>query len=256
MIRVLSHIIAGVYLWSSTVRAAPPTWATQDTARLSGKSLTLTCSGEAPSLDLARKDALRSCTSSATQYIQTGSLKVRSLSVETEQDGGFHSEISESKQVTGLACKPLREATEELDSGVRIWVQCRYDLGLARFEAPAKDDDEPKPVTSSKELVQDPTSLGIRNRNSSELKRGRRISSDVKVLTISSVPPCSSILVRSSKPRVVRCKQNPISFQIQPGDTELIVRASRKGYLPKHIKITPNLEDDPSIAVILEEEEP
>lgn len=193
--------IFALFVFPLIVHAAPD-WAKNDTQRFVGGSYEVVCSGSGPSIFHARQVALDECRLSAASAIQQ-QLKIKAVSIQTEKDTAYHAEIVQDQLYEGLTCVPIKEAVKETDDQARAWLKCRFDLSKVKTatEGPLV---KPKIALSNK-----------------------------KRIVISSVPACESILVRGEKPKVIRCKSNPTTIYLEPGDETLIVRA--KGYLPKKI---------------------
>src|SRR5688572_11478500 len=99
-----------------------PPWAKENTQVLNGKVYTVVCSGEGPSADIARGEALNSCRSLAARQLHSD-LKVKVLSLETEKDIAFHQEISSEGQYSGLLCNPQNESIEEENGHITAWLK-------------------------------------------------------------------------------------------------------------------------------------
>jgi hypothetical protein len=192
----------------SQASASTPSWAVNDTERLEGTRYRAVCSGDGPSIGLARRQAIDDCKVSAAEHLP-GEITVKSLSVLSEQDGAYHQEVTRRSRVTGLSCNPLREHVEETDARVKVWILCLFDLSRAHARIQW-------PVLAK--------------------RRGGRAG----VLTLAVLPDCTSVIVRGSGPaRVVRCDRNPVSVLVEPGDNELLVRG--EGSLPKWVAVPPEL---------------
>jgi hypothetical protein len=200
---------------------ATPSWV-KDGSSLQGSTYTVTCSGDGPAMDTARKSAINGCQASAAQQLQHR-ISIKSVSVETESDVGFHQEVTESTSYSGLTCVPQNEEVEEKDAGFRVWLRCRFDLSKAKSE---NTDGAPADATS---VVR---------------------SADRRVLSITTVPQCTTLLIQGAKARVQVCNHNPLAIVIQPGDQSIIIRAT--GYQPKTIPVSEKGDDYESVRVLLE----
>jgi hypothetical protein len=193
-------------LFVSAAHAEAPSWAVNDAERLEGTRYQAACSGEGPSVGLARQEAIDSCRVSAAQHLPS-EITVKSISITSETDGAYHQEVLKRASVTGLVCVPRRERVQETSISVKVWVLCDFDLSRARMGGT-------------------PALAGERG------AQGR----ERRVLTLAVVPACSSVIVRGESPaRIVRCDRNPMSVLLEPGDSEVLVRA--KGRLPKSLPI-------------------
>src|SRR4051794_19932276 len=111
----------------SNAHADIPEWAKNNSQKLSGSKYQIACSGEGPSVDIARREARESCQSSASQQIAATNIRVKSLSVETEREVAFHREVSEEMTYPGLTCLPGREQIEDHDRHFKVWTECLFD---------------------------------------------------------------------------------------------------------------------------------
>jgi hypothetical protein len=208
-VRALGWLL--IVLLPQGARASPPSWAVTDSERVVGHFYRAACSGEGPSVGLARQEAIDSCRVSAAQYLPS-EIAVKSVSVTSESDEAYHQEVSHRASISGLVCDPKHEKIEETDAKVKVWVLCEFDLSRARAV--------PK---SLEELL---------------AARPKAGSADRRVLTLAVVPLCSSLIVSGRSPaRIVRCDRNPVSLLLEPGDSEVLVRA--KGRIPKTLLIPP-----------------
>jgi hypothetical protein len=180
-------------------------WVTEDTMSRNGSILTLVCVGRGPSQDLARREALETCQGTAADSLKTD-INVKTMSVETDKDAAFHSEISSRTKVVGLECKVLKERAEEIQSESVDHIKCEFDLSKAKSV----------PIVENETVVVEKTQIG----------------SD-RQLILSTVPKCESILITGSQPRVVRCDRNPTIMFLRTEDGELIVRSP--GRQPAHV---------------------
>lgn len=196
---------------------AAPSWFTENGQRFSGGFYEVSCQGFGPSPYHARREALDECRLTAASAIQA-KLEVSSISIQTERDVGLHEEISQRQDYEGLICDPLREAIEEAEGQSKAWIKCRFDL--AKVTAVEKEEKPKGPAVSL---------------------------SDKRRVTIATIPSCESILVEGKSPRVIRCKANPQTILLHPGDVKLIIRAIK--HLPKELLVT-ELPD--SLDVVLE----
>lgn len=164
-------------------------------------TVTIECRGEGPSLDIARQDADRICLNSMATRLDS-EIKVQNLSVETERETAFHSEITRTGSYEGLTCVPSNEKITQLADQVLVNFTCRYDLALVK-RMPGTYNRMPK--TYNKEVV-----------------------------SLATVPYCESLLVRGETPRVIQCLSNPVRLVLKPGDESVTVRA--KNSLPKTVQ--------------------
>ena len=208
---------------ASSANAKIPSWAQKNTITKDRNILSVVCNGTGPSVEISRKDALSSCKSSASQYLNKKT-QIKTLSVQTEKSVGFHEEITENSEILNLSCIPQNDEILVSDSGsYETWLKCKFDL----------TDVKILPIEHS---------LSIENKTDTELSSLRPLvrivkqSDDiVKILTISSVPKCDSIIIKGQKSRTILCRTNPQLLELQDGDKNLIVRA--KNYLPKTLNI-------------------
>ncbi|MBS1983227.1 MAG: hypothetical protein JST16_03565 [Bdellovibrionales bacterium] len=205
---------------------AIPKWVTQSAPTRSGNLLRITCDGTGPSIDTARRDALDHCRSSAADQLAT-SVKVRSSTIQTERDAALHQEISTAAEIKNFPCRTLREELEEAGSGIRLYLQCEFDLSKTETRDIEAPKSNPQEASARLQEATKPKSSSL-----GPLKI-RSVASQLKRITISSIPMCDDLLVRGPSPRVIRCDTNPQPLVLQPNDEEVIVRAA--GFIPQHL---------------------
>lgn len=225
-------LLALVFLPVATAWARLPDWASRDTQRREGNILRLVCAGSGPSIGFARRDALDSCRVSAAQQV-ANDLSVKSLSISSERDVAYQQEVLNQTHVTGLTCLPRREQIVQKDAEITLWLLCEFDLSKARAERGREPQSD-------------------RESDADDFAAGSYVVDDErKVLTITSVPGCSDMIVRGSGPaRVVPCDHNPVSIVLRPGDGEIILRAPN--HFPKSIFLGPKREVRGYVQIILE----
>jgi hypothetical protein len=239
-----------ILLLISNMALATPLWV-KDSTRLAGSHYQVSCSGEGPSLDIARQESLASCRNSANDQMKTA-LHIQSLSVETEKDVAFHSEISKDTVVKNLKCDPKKEEIEEKAYSIKVWLLCDFDLSkvsTADRNAPVTDNNENSP----NELIKNRSSVSAIPNSGSNIKKATMIEGENIQLTLTTVPQCDTILIRGQRPRSIKCKDNPQALFIYPSDLEIIIRAD--GHVPKHIKLNDNRKpanDEEPLEVYLE----
>lgn len=231
-------VLLVTYLLPSLCQAKAPLWFTENSAAVrSRESLTVSCIGEGPSLDLARRSALDGCRNSAIASFGVPAT-IRSTSIETERDVAFHQEATESFTVRGLNCRQEKEYVEELENHYKAYLRCRYHLGnaaITSLEASAKarevdDIDRPSGVSAK--------FLPWRKQEGDLISTGAPIQAEDRQLLLTTVPRCDSILVYGrARTRFVNCSGNPQKVQIRAGDLKLVVRA--KNYLPAEVEVNP-----------------
>lgn len=199
---------------------AMPSWAKQGGQRLNGSIYEVICSGRGPDIDLARSEAMRACSLFAAREVP-GSVQVRSLTVESERSVGFHEELSENLTLTGLICRPQREEVEESRGELTLWLQCEFDLSKARVTDKGASEESAEAV-ADRESPRSPSRPTARS--------GRRL------IAMTTVPTCDTILVRGAHPRVVECDGDPVTLVIGPEDRQLIVRA--RDYQPESLNLS------------------
>lgn len=202
MLKILALIVATPAL------AGQPSWLTGTTQSRDGNQFAAVCEGRGATLDIARENALNSCDALASRQLSS-EVKVKSLSIETEREARFHSEVANEVTITGLKCIPLNESFEAIkDDSIRLYVQCRYDLAKAMVKSAEVDNGA---------------------FNSSQIASSIAVNSYLNV-SVATTPKCDDILIRGGLPRSVRCDDNPIMVNLRDSDTELVIRA--KGYDP------------------------
>ncbi len=193
-----------------------------DGTKVIGHTLTSTCSGTGPSLDIARKVAINSCQSSAVDIL-ADSVTFKSLIVQTEKDASLHSESSYSLSAKNLRCKPLAESVEQGEGFYQVYMKCSFDLKTVQTVPIEYDNNTPRMPSS--------------------------IVAETKSITVSTIPQCEEILVRGDKPRVIKCSSNPTAFVLDATDSELIFRKSGKVPIRRSAS---DLRQDHSITIIFE----
>lgn len=165
-------------------------------------TVSIQCRGEGPSLDIARQDADRICLNSMATRLESD-IDVKGMSVETEKDTAYHSEITRTGYYEGLSCTPSGEKIEETADQVIVRYTCQYDLSKVK-------------------------------RITKPYNRMPKAYKATQMVAIATVPRCESILVRGLTPRVVQCLANPVMFQMKDTDESITVRAAN--YLPKTVQ--------------------
>lgn len=227
-------------LAGSTPAAAMPAWAKFNTQQLSGSIFRVVCSGEGPSIDLARREAEQGCKASAASKLTTDG-HVKAVTVETEHDVGFHQEVTEQVHYLNLGCTPEREEVEGGDGQYTVWLRCRFDLSKAKV---ADTDDEPEYKAAGT------TSVVPSSHQKAQLKVHQNQTSESMSLSISTVPQCDDLLISGAKPRVVRCDSNPVNVVVEPGDTKALIRA--KGYQPSTVELQTGGRSHDAVQIIME----
>lgn len=215
--------------------AAPPEWTRQNGIQQNETTLVVVSTGSGPSLDLARRSAIDQAKTTAADQVN-GSANIQSLSIETEKSVSFHSEVSSTKKVEGLVCKPLNEYVEDKEGFHKVWLSCEFDLKKARVRMGDETQDQSNgsrtsEITSLKsvEIVGDSIST-------SSPVVGKISHGENRHLILSVVPSCESILVRGKQSRTIPCKRIPVTVLLLPTDKEVIVRGPA-GFAPKHLKV-------------------
>lgn len=196
------------FVWGLIAIAQPslatePQWAYLPTAQ-SGSTVAVSCHGTGPDKDISFRVAMGQCQSIAAEVI-SGSFDIKTLSIETEQTAGFHSEVAAKYDVTGLKCKTEKEHSEIIDDIYNTWLRCRFNSSLAKIIPLIK--------------IRQPSAVTSKNRQ----------------IIFSSIPECNSLVIHGTMDRMVRCKGNPQTLLIYPTDSEIIVRSS--GRIPKHVEL-------------------
>ena len=117
-------------LYGQSSWGSPPDWAKQNTQVRKGNLYRVVCTGEAPSIDLARREALQSCRNSATSQLMTEA-NIKRVTIETERAVAYHQEVSEDLNYKGLDCVPEQEQIDDHQSSVQVWMKCLFDLNKA-----------------------------------------------------------------------------------------------------------------------------
>lgn len=237
-----------VILYLSAITSAePPLWTQSNTQNLKGNTLRVVCSGIGPSLDLARKDAIESCRTTAAQYLKS-EITMKALSVESEKEVAFHKEVSEKRKITGLNCTPGRDYVEETPAQTKIWMECHFDLSK-----PSVTTESPNPsISQATDFIYNRKALEAPGDSILAAQLGESVVSERSLLTLAVIPQCTDLLVRNSSTpaRLIKCESDPVSVTVLPLDTEIIVRST--GYIPKTIELSKNRRPNESVQVFLE----
>lgn len=213
--------------------AEPQDWTKQDTLKREGNKLTLVCYGEGPSLDIARRQALDQCHTTAANQISSD-LTIKSLSVETERSANYHQEVSAEQKVENLICIPENEKFESENGNVKLFIKCAYDLKKAKVTSLKKKDE-----LSEKSMHNPSEPTKIKNEQipvlSEKLKKSFYIQSDNRQIIVTTIPQCEDILITGGKSRSLKCNENPNTIFVEPADTKLILRLN--GFKPKHVDL-------------------
>lgn len=167
----------------------------------------VTCEGFGADRSLSLKQAMDQCRSIASDQVKGASFKVKQVAVESNEESAWHSEVSSEMQVTGLICQQVHEETlQGFGEEYHTNLTCKFDLSKAKIAS------------------------------GPEVKVQKITQSDARQIIVNSIPACSSIIIRGSRPRAVKCSENPQSVLIYYGvDKQMIIRA--KGYLPTTLEI-------------------
>lgn len=235
------------FIVSCAAMAAPPEWTRQNGIQQQGSILTVVTTGSGPSLDLARRLAIDQAKGTAAEQIN-GSANIQSMSIETEKSVSFHSEVSSTKKVEGLTCKPSNEYVEDKEGSFTVWLRCEFDLKKARVqmvdETPRSSNESP----ASKKDVGKSIEIVGKGPSASRVAPGTTSRGENRHLILSVVPSCESILVRGKQSRSISCKSNPVTVTLLPTDKELIIRGPA-GFAPKHLKVHGNVQSSQSEAM-------
>lgn len=246
----MKRVTVVAFLFSSSIaHAAPPDWTRQNGIQQHGAILTIVSSGSGPSLDLARRSAIDQAKSTAAEQLN-GSAYVRSMSIETEKTASFHSEVSSTKKVEGLVCKPLSEYVDQKEGVFSIWLKCEFDTKKAKVVAVNEDNDRSdqagkKSADPDKNVVKSIEVVG-RKKSVAEPEASKVLYSENRHLVLSVVPSCVSILIRGKQSRSIPCKSNPVTILVLPTDVEVIIRGP-SGFAPKHLKVHEQRTDSDSM---------
>jgi hypothetical protein len=194
-----------------------PSWS-KDMPRLANKLFQVSCHGLGPDKAIAYQQAQDQCRSIAANHLG-GSFKVKTLSVESEEDAGFHQEVTAKNEVHGLFCNVDKSFEEEIDGSYHVYLRCKFDTTLVKVIPRVK---------------------------SSEYAAKMPMKSPRRTLIVSTVPQCSSILVAGDIVKMVRCTGNPQVVTVDGSTKHIVVRA--KGYQPKEVEI----EDQETLEVYLD----
>jgi len=221
-------------LVGSAAFANPPSWYSEGMRR-DGQVLMVPCSGDGSAPDLARRVALKSCIATAADQTATD-FHVQSVSIQTESMVALHESVESDRSVTGLTCSPINETTEESDGAFKVYLLCTFDLNKAKVVTDTAPKSVSEPVTASPSLV---ISKDIPKRaTDNAVEVGSYSLSDRRVLNLSVMPACDSVIAQGGVPRILKCTSNPMAVTVSPNDTALIVRAT--GFKPRTLKLNSN----------------
>jgi len=230
--------IALSVLFSLACYAGAPDWAKQDTLSRRGDALTVVCSATGPSVDLARRFATESCKSTAASQIN-GNARVKGLSIQTESSSNYHEEFSSDKRIINLPCIVDKEFSETQDDSIHLWLRCQFDVSKSKVVS-VDENDKPNTANDSNgdSLIQNKEAISnIHGPDDSVSFDKKVIVGENRQLVVTTLPRCDEILIRGERPRSITCNEMPVVLLLYPTDKELIVRAGRAGYQPKHIKL-------------------
>lgn len=241
--------LAALIMLGGVAQAKVPEWAKKNAHSVNGRILKTVCSGTGPSIDIARKEALESCRLTARQQLTTN-IKVRSLTIQTEKSSGFHEEISENTQYTGLNCNPEKDEVIEREGSYQVWMKCRFNLSQVKVVPATTEEIRSNPKPQNDETVSNGSTLKELRTRPQSVGTEKIVRDDRRNLSIASIPRCESLMIRGQKPRVIDCKNNPVTVVLDGGDDEIIVRA--EGYEPKRILLNKEGKTHESIQVTLD----
>ncbi len=212
-----------------------PSW-TKSATKLDGKTYTTVCSGQGPSVDLARAASLNSCKSSAATALSS-TFSVSTTTIQTEQSSGLHEVVESSEKYENLSCDPQKEEIIESSGSYKVWTLCRFSLDKVQAKAePAKPEVRDKAPLSV-----------IDDKLPTNYTHGTR-----RKISLAVVPQCESVIVLGSQPRIVDCTSSPVLVIISPNDSQLIIRGDVSEYQPKKINLNQTENRDETLQVFLE----
>lgn len=234
----LTGIIGAIsFLLVTTAAAETPEWTRKNGIKQNGSLLTVVSTGTGPSLDLARRFAIDQAKAIATDQVN-GSAYVRSMSIETEKYASFHSQVSSTKKVEDLFCKPLNDYVEDKDGVYTVWMKCEFELKKARVTIVDDYKNQDKAQKSHRDSESSLKSIEAVNSGSSI--PGPPISQisygEDRHLILSVVPSCESILIVGRRSRVIPCEANPVTFLVFQTDSEIVIRGP-SGFAPKRLNV-------------------
>jgi hypothetical protein len=194
-----------------------PSWS-KDMPRLVNKLFQVSCHGLGPDKAIAYQQAQDQCRSIAANHLG-GTFKVKTMSMESEEDAGFHQEVIAKNDVHGLFCDVKNSQEEEIDGSYHVYLRCSFDTSLVKI---------------------------VPKIQKQEFAAKLPVKSPKRNLIVSSVPHCNSIVVAGDTMKMVRCTGNPQVVTVDGSTSHLVVRA--KGYQPKEVEI----EDQETLEVYLD----
>ena len=216
MKKVLGRILilfASLLVFAPIVARAMPSWVSSTKSEVTDSIVEVNCSGDGPSADLARSAAINDCLGSAGDLIAP-SLNVSTLVVETETSAGLHQEIAKKHSFKGLTCQPIKEVVEGGQGSFTVWVRCRFDrskVAIVEISNVAKKKENAKPLSLMK------------------------VSKERKRINISTVPSCTTLIVKGKSGRIIKCDRNPMEIVVDQGEKTVLIRAD--GHQPEEIEI-------------------
>lgn len=233
----LRSLVFALLLFAGVNASAVPSWVkVEKSQERIGNIYRVICNASGPSLQVARREALESCQSSASDQLVT-SLQINSKTVESESDVVLHHVVSSDRVIKNLNCMPKNESIENDGTSTTVWLFCEFDLNKAKVNLSpnaASSESPPKKIL---------------RRISSEDSKPEVVSVNYRI-AISSVPACESILIGTTDVKIVRCSTNPMIVSLEPDDTKLVIRA--KGYMPQEISIDDGIRKRGSVEVFLD----
>ena len=234
MIKARSLLIFILFLEGAKASAVPSWVKVEKSQGKIGNTYRVICNARGPSLEIARREALESCQSSAADQMSVD-IEINSIVIESENDVALHHSVKLQNTFKGLSCNPKNESIEDESLGsVVVWLQCEFNLSKVKL---TEQVDKIKPVNKSPtRSVAQVAPEQIRYLNDR--------------IVISSVPACESILIKSKSARIIRCTQNPMAVVLDSSDESLIIRAP--GYMPQTILLDSDVKEKKTIEVYLD----
>ena len=213
----------------------PPAWSLAKHVEKSGSHLELICKGRGATNEIAEIEASSDCDARASGEFRP-SIDVNDIVVTDESSTALLRTVAQRSCVLGLQCESLQIFTCEDKGTSYAWRQCSYDLSKARFGSANECQARTMPdSTAPEDSIKNRKSLDIIHKKVQVKDAGKHQRGDRFVVSISSTPPCESILIKGRFGRQILCTQNPMPVPVGSEDEALVVRAT--GYVPKEILV-------------------
>ena len=233
-LQILGHVCLPSLLFSAS---SLPSWVTNPEIPSANKNINIVCQGKGPAIDIARREAIATCKSSAIDILSHEG-QSKHILIQTETDTSLHVEHQSNLTYRNLRCELIREYVEESKGTYLVWIECLFNKEKIEI-VPLKVE-----ATMKRDSLIDQPSIQI-PRSTPYVQ-----SAFNRVLQLSVVPICDRIMVKGKYSRVLSCADNPIKLSLREGDIELLV--IRNGYNTRRINLkSKNWDNYETLQIIL-----